>query len=174
VATYPEDVSGRPLTGNDAQFAATIRWLDAFSGCTPNVQEVTVPLSEHEQQLLEQMEQALYAEDPKFASQMQGAGARASARRRMAIGVVGVVAGLVLVLVGVNTTMWIGAVGFAVMVGAVAFALTPPRRKAALGTVQPDGTVRPSAPTKAKAPKSTGSFMHRIEERWDRRRDDGY
>jgi len=43
-------------------------------------QEDTVPLSEHEQQLLEQMEQALYAEDPKFASQMQGAGARVAAR----------------------------------------------------------------------------------------------
>src|SRR5665647_2386418 len=35
-----------------------------------------VPLSEHEQHLLEQMEQALYAEDPKFASQMQGSAAR--------------------------------------------------------------------------------------------------
>lgn len=134
-----------------------------------------MPLSEHEQQLLEQMEQALYAEDPKFASQMQGSGARASARRRMAIGVVGVVAGLALVLVGVNTTMWIGAIGFAVMVGAVAFALTPPRRKAALGTVQPDGSVRrPQQPTKSKTTRSGGSFMHRIEERWDRRRDDGY
>ena len=134
-----------------------------------------MPLSEHEQQLLEQMEQALYAEDPKFASQMQGAGARASARRRMAIGVVGVVAGLALVLIGVSTTMWIGAGGFALMVGAVAFALTPPRRKAALGTVQPDGSVRRATPTtKSKAPKSAGSFMHRMEERWDRRRDDGY
>jgi hypothetical protein len=157
---------------------ATIRWLDALVGCTPNVQEVTVPLSEHEQQLLEQMEQALYAEDPKFASQMQGAGARASARRRMAVGVVGVVAGLALVLVGVNTTMWIGAIGFAVMVGAVAFALTPPRRKTALGTVQPDGSVRRStpgrSPGKTKSSKSGGSFMNRIEERWDKRRDDGY
>ena len=137
-----------------------------------------MPLSEHEQQLLEQMEQALYAEDPKFASQMQGAGARASARRRMAVGVVGVVVGLALVLVGVNTTMWIGAVGFAVMVGAVAFALTPPRRKNALGTVQPDGTSagpRPaSAPSKPKSSRSGGSFMNRIEERWDKRRDDGY
>ncbi len=133
-----------------------------------------MPLSEHEQQLLEQMEQALYAEDPKFASQMQGSGARASARRRMAIGVVGVVAGLALVLVGVNTTMWIGAIGFAVMVAAVAFALTPPRRKAALGTVQPDGTVRRSTPAKPRTTRSGGSFMNRIEERWDRRRDDGY
>jgi hypothetical protein len=133
-----------------------------------------VPLSEHEQQLLEQMEQALYAEDPKFASQMQGAVARSAARRRMAIGVVGVVAGLALVLVGVNTTMWIGAAGFAIMVAAVAFAVTPPRRKASLGAVQPDGTVRRAAPSKSKTPKTGGSFMHRIEERWDRRRDDGY
>jgi hypothetical protein len=157
---------------------ATIRWLDALVGCTPNVQEVTVPLSEHEQQLLDQMAQALYAEDPKFASQMQGAGARASARRRMAVGVVGVVAGLALVLVGVNTTMWIGAIGFAVMVGAVAFALTPPRRKTALGTVQPDGSFRRStpgrSPGKTKSSKYGGSFMNRIEERWDKRRDDGY
>jgi len=144
-------------------------------------QEVTVPLSEHEQQLLEQMEQALYAEDPKFASQMQGAGARAAARRRVAIGVVGVVLGLALVLVGVNTTMWIGAIGFAIMVAAVAFALTPPRRgKAALGAVQPDGTVRhPMARPKAgqgKGPRSrrtAGSFMDRMEERWDRRKDGG-
>ncbi|KQU70307.1 hypothetical protein ASD62_04020 [Phycicoccus sp. Root563] len=140
-----------------------------------------MPLSEHEQQLLEQMEQALYAEDPKFASQMQGAGARAAARRRVAIGVVGVVLGLALVLVGVNTTMWIGAIGFAIMVAAVAFALTPPRRgKAALGAVQPDGTVRhPMARPKAgqgKGPRSrrtAGSFMDRMEERWDRRKDGG-
>ncbi|GAB3084190.1 DUF3040 domain-containing protein [Pedococcus soli] len=140
-----------------------------------------MPLSEHEQQLLEQMEQALYAEDPKFASQMQGAGARAAARRRVAIGVVGVVLGLALVLVGVNTTMWIGAIGFAIMVAAVAFALTPPRRgKAALGAVQPDGTVRHTmARPKAgqgKGPRSrrtAGSFMDRMEERWDRRKDGG-
>ena len=130
-----------------------------------------MPLSEHEQQLLEQMEQALYAEDPKFASQMQGAGARAAARRRMVIGAVGVVAGLALVLVGVSTTMWLGALGFAVMVAAVAFALTPPRRKGRLGTVQPDGSVRRAAP-QPKPKTSGGSFMHRLEERWDRRRDD--
>ena len=142
-----------------------------------------MPLSEHEQQLLEQMEQALYAEDPKFASQMQGAGARAAARRRVAIGVVGVVVGLALVLLGVNWKMWVGAVGFALMVAAVAFALTPPRRgKTVLGAVQPDGSVLRAAPggksgqpaRGAKAPKSHGSFMHRMEERWDRRRDSGY
>ncbi len=132
-----------------------------------------MPLSEHEQQLLEQMEQALYAEDPKFASQMQGAGAKAAARRRIASGVVGAIVGLVLVLVGVQTALWwVGGVGFAIMVAAVAFAVTPPRRKAALGTVQPDGSVRRSTSTRPKQGKTSGSFMNRLEERWDRRRDD--
>src|SRR6478609_5753142 len=138
-ATYPEGCQRLATDRQRCSFAgATIRGPGALEHMHAERQEVTVPLSEHEQQLLEQMEQALYAEDPKFASQMQGAGARASARRRMAVGVVGVLAGLALVLVGVNTTMWIGAIGFAVMVAAVAFALTPPRRgKAALGAVQP-------------------------------------
>lgn len=134
-----------------------------------------MPLSEHEQQLLEQMEQALYAEDPKFASQMQGAGARAAARRRLVVGVAGVLVGLALVLVGVNTTMWLGALGFALMVAAVAFALTPPRRsKAALGSVQSDGSIRRAAArpeARIARPKAGGSFMQRLEQRWDRRRD---
>ncbi|TQJ50425.1 DUF3040 domain-containing protein [Phycicoccus sp. SLBN-51] len=145
-----------------------------------------MPLSEHEQQLLEQMEQALYAEDPKFASQMQGAGAKAAARRRMIIGGVGVLAGLALVLVGVSTTMWVGAAGFAVMVAAVVFALTPPRRaKMALGSVQPDGSVRRKARgggmRAARGPAgrssrgsgSHESFMQKLEHRWDRRRGGG-
>src|SRR5689334_350852 len=88
-------------------------------------QEVNVPLSEHEQQLLEQMEQALYAHNPKFASQMQGARATSAARRRRIVGIVGVRLGQGLVHVGVNTTMWIGVAGFAIMVASVAIALTP-------------------------------------------------
>jgi Protein of unknown function (DUF3040) len=151
------------------RYEALGRWSDERRS-----QEVNVPLSEHEQQLLEQMEQALYAEDPKFASQMQGSGAKAAARRRIAIGVAGVLLGLGLVLVGVSTTMlWLGGAGFALMVASVAFAVTPPRRRAALGTVQPDGTVRRVAPSaRARQTKQSGSFMHRLEERWDRRRDE--
>ncbi len=131
-----------------------------------------MPLSEHEQQMLEQMEQALYAEDPKFASRLQGVGAKAAARRRMIIGGIGVLAGLGLVLAGVQTTMWLGAAGFALMVAAVAFAATPPRRaKASLGSVQHDGTIRPAA-GRPKAKRTSASFMQRLEERWDRRRDE--
>lgn len=139
-----------------------------------------MPLSDREQHLLEQMEQALYAEDPKFASHMQGVGAAAK-RRRYIIGGVGFVVGLAVVLLGVTmSNMWVGAVGFLVMVAAVWQAVTPPRKpKAALGTVRQDGTVQQvsvRSGRKSKAPKSghtasTGTFMQRLEQRWERRRD---
>ena len=119
-----------------------------------------MPLSDHEQKMLDQMEQALAAEDPKFASQMQGSGLAALQRRRWVVGVIGVLAGLGLVLVGINTTMWVGAVGFAVMVAAVAYAVTPPR-KAKLGVVRrrPARSSRPRAVGAGAraAPSSTAS-----------------
>lgn len=142
-----------------------------------------MPLSEHEQHLLEQMEQALYAEDPKFASQMQGSAARARLRRGLAIGAAGVIAGLGLVVLGVATEsiLW-GAIGFALMVGGVAYAITPPKvPKAGLGAVAEDGSVRSHEPAsrlgrlrKGKKPKANKqTLIHRLEERWDRRRDSG-
>jgi hypothetical protein len=135
-----------------------------------------VPLSEHEQHLLQQMEQALYAEDPKFASQMQGSIARARLRRRIAVGAVAVVAGLTLVVLGVvGAQVWLGAVGFALMIGGAVYASTPPKApKVTLGSVAADGTVR-QATAHRKAPrqrKSGQGFMQRLEERWDRRRGD--
>jgi hypothetical protein len=143
-----------------------------------------VPLSEHEQHLLEQMEQALYAEDPKFASQMQGSAARARLRRGLAIGAAGVIAGLGLVVLGVATEsiVW-GALGFALMVSGVAYAISPPKvPKATLGAVTEDGSVRPHASAgrfskMRKTGKSANSgkqpLRRRLEDRWDRRRDEG-
>jgi hypothetical protein len=142
-----------------------------------------VPLSEHEQHLLEQMEQALYAEDPKFASQMQGSAARARLRRGVAFGAAGVVVGLGLVVLGVATgPIWWGAIGFALMVSGVAYAISPPKvPKATLGAVAEDGSVPTRQPAgrvgklrksrKSNATKQT--FLRRLEDRWDRRRDDG-
>ncbi|MCE1177466.1 MAG: DUF3040 domain-containing protein [Micrococcales bacterium] len=139
-----------------------------------------MPLSEREQQMLEQMERALYAEDPKFATQMKSSVDRRAQRTRWLIGGVGVAAGLALVLLGVNTTMWVGALGFALMVAAAAYAVTAPR-PAQLGAVQADGSVRASTARKgrkgataARRPgrASSGGFMQRLEQRWDRRRDD--
>ena len=42
-----------------------------------------MPLSEEEQRLLEQMEEALAAEDPKFASALRGAASRQHHKRIM-------------------------------------------------------------------------------------------
>ena len=42
-----------------------------------------MPLSEHEQRLLDQIERALYAEDPKFASTVRQTDLRSHMRRRL-------------------------------------------------------------------------------------------
>ena len=142
-----------------------------------------MPLSEHEQHLLEQMEQALYAEDPKFASQMQGSAARARIRRGLAIGAAGIILGLGLVVLGVaaQSILW-GAIGFALMVGGVAYAISPPKvPKVKLGAVTEDGSVRTHEPAgrfgklrRGKRPNTTKqTFLRRLESRWDRRHDDG-
>lgn len=149
-------------------------------------------LSERERQMLEEMEEAIRAEDPRFASQMKGTkGAGGTDRRRIAIGVVGALAGLGLVLLGINTTVWIGVAGFALIVAAVAFALTPSSRPSrGIGVVEDDGSVKKptrqrkgglpgrgrSGPARgqgrSRAPKQ-GTFMERMEQRWEERRREG-
>jgi len=90
-----------------------------------------MPLSEHEQRLLEQIERALYAEDPKFASTVRGGRFRKPARRRRAQGVALFVLGLVLLVVGVAVkALWLGGVpavsvlGFLVMLAGALLAVT--------------------------------------------------
>lgn len=131
-------------------------------------------LSEREQQLLDEMEQALYAEDPGFANQMQTR-VRRTAHRHHVVGGLGLLAGLGLVLLGVNTTWIVGALGFVVMVASLAYAFAPPRKQAVrLGSVRADGSVRATSSKARRArgiQKTSGAgFMEKLEERWDRRR----
>src|SRR3978361_145721 len=92
-----------------------------------------MPLSEHEQRLLDEIEQALYAEDPKFASSVRSARPRNRARIMLASSVVGVLLGLAVVLVGLTAKLiLLGVLGFVLMVGscvAAASALRGPRQK---------------------------------------------
>lgn len=94
-----------------------------------------MPLSEHEQRLLNEIEQALYAEDPKFASSVRSARPRNRARTMLALSVLGVVVGLVVVLVGLNANLTLlGVLGFVLIVGscvAAASALRGPKRNSA-------------------------------------------
>jgi hypothetical protein len=125
-----------------------------------------VPLSENEQRLLEQMERALYAEDPKWASAMRGAVRRSSNARRLLIGIGGVVLGLVLLLVGVGQQMVIvGIIGFVVMLVAFAYTVSSRRRPGPSGVVNRSGGVRPVSPSRRRS-----SLMQRLEQRWERRR----
>ncbi len=137
-----------------------------------------MPLSEHEQRVLEQMEHAIQAEDPKFATAMRGRTPKARQRRRIMLGSIGVVVGLVLVVLGVARSVVPLAVGgFVLMLAAGALAATPPRRPAAthgpVGAVGPDGRTQPRKRRSRKSQRS-GTFMQRMEQRWERRRDQGW
>jgi len=94
-----------------------------------------MPLSEHEQRLLDEIEQALYAEDPKFVSSVRSARPRSKVRAVLALSVVGVVAGLAAVVAGLATQLIVVSVlGFVLIVGscvAAASALRGPRQSAA-------------------------------------------
>ena len=136
-----------------------------------------MPLSEHEQRLLEQMERALYAEDPKFASQLRGRDPRSNFRRRMALATLGLVAGIVLLMSGlVLHVVWISVVGFLAMLGSAFFAVTSYRgltNASRLGVVDGAGSVRrPQQAAAGRKAREHRSFMERFEQRWNRRRDD--
>jgi poly(A) polymerase Pap1 len=124
-----------------------------------------VPLSEHEQRLLEQMERALYAEDPKFATALEGTGLRARSRRTVYAASAGFVVGVALLMgVAVTGLWWMGVVGFAVMLTCAAIAFTAWRRAPRIGVADP----RTGAPLRRR---KTG-VVDRMEQRWQRRHDE--
>ncbi|MFJ6213955.1 DUF3040 domain-containing protein [Streptomyces sp. NPDC092296] len=124
-----------------------------------------MPLSEHEQRLLEQMERALYAEDPKFATALEGTGLRTYTRRRVYQAVAGFVVGVGLLMGGmVAQLIWVSVVGFLVMLGCALLAVTGWRRAPRGGG---SGTAR-----SASVPPRRAGVMDRIEQRWQRRRDE--
>ena len=93
-----------------------------------------MPLSDHEQRMLDQIESALYAEDPKFASSVRGGNLRAPSTRRRLQGAGLFVIGLAMLVAGVafRATMIgsfpiLSVVGFIVMFAGVVFAITGPR-----------------------------------------------
>ncbi|GAA6525729.1 DUF3040 domain-containing protein [Intrasporangium sp. DVR] len=129
-------------------------------------------LSEHEEALLQQMEEALYAEDPRFASRIEKTKSRALGRGRIVVGVAAGIVGLALIIfAAMSSNIWLGAVGFAAMVAGIVWAITPAKQP--LGTVGPEGAVNPRKSAKGRSSGGkSGTFMDRLEERWDKRRHD--
>jgi hypothetical protein len=139
-----------------------------------------VPLSEHEQRMLEQMERALYAEDPKFATALEGSELRKYTRRRVYQAVAGFLVGIALLMAGmVAQQIWISVVGFLVMLGCAVLAVTGWRKGPKQGEQQEQGGGQGggrggSGGSARRQPRGRRSMMNRIEERWQRRRDEGH
>ncbi|BBY76680.1 DUF3040 domain-containing protein [Mycolicibacterium parafortuitum] len=133
-----------------------------------------MPLSDHEQRMLDQIESALYAEDPKFASSVRGGTLRAPSTRRRLQGVALFVLGLAMLVSGVAfRATWIGSlpvlsvIGFIVMFGGVIFAITGPR--VGKGERIPNDL---AAQRQKRAKGAGGSFTSRMEDRFRRRFDE--
>lgn len=118
-------------------------------------------LSEKEQQLLAQMEAALAAEDPKLANTLGGGATRSLHRRSATLAIIGLLAGLGLLLVGMSWHWSVSVAGFLVMLASAGIALRSWRRV-------PPTTQHPVAP------ESDLDFLRGLEDK--RRRhpfDDG-
>ena len=127
-------------------------------------------LSEEEQRLLEQMEKALTADDPKLAHTMRGDHTPRVLRRKQAVlAGFGFLAGVLLLVGGVainGGAFWfISVIGFILMLAGTVFGLR---------AYQPASeSEQPTAPSRSRVGQSGGSggdaFMSKMEERWRRR-----
>ncbi|PWJ53689.1 Protein of unknown function [Quadrisphaera granulorum] len=145
-----------------------------------------MPLSEHEQRLLEQMEQQLLSDDPRFASTMRGPRRAGGGKKSLVLGVSIAVAGLaalvaILFLIPLSQRGWVyglGGAAFLVMLGGILYAVSGAgggrAESGPIGVVGADGRPGPRPATGPRGPRArrSGTFMQRLEQRWDRRRDD--
>lgn len=128
-----------------------------------------MPLSEHEQRLLDQIESALYAEDPKFASNVRGARARTATRKRRLQAMALFVLGLMVLIAGVASPLptlvvvTVSVVGFLMMFGSAVMLVTGRGTPSAA----PGG---PASPARG-GEKQPGGFSSRMEQRFKRRFD---
>jgi Protein of unknown function (DUF3040) len=135
-----------------------------------------VPLSEHERRQLEQIEQALRADDPRFADTVAAADPRGHYKRRVIAAALGLLIGVGLLLAGVVINVIpIAVAGFVVMLACSLWAVTSYRRMTGITTGRVPARDRTSGKqrraAKGRRPgKQAGSgLMERLEERWRRR-----
>ncbi|ETK36345.1 spore wall synthesis complex protein [Microbispora corallina] len=126
-----------------------------------------MPLSEHEQRLLDQIEQALYAEDPKWANTVRISDPRSHYKRRLVRASVCFALGVVLLMVGaIVPQILLGAAGFVVMLLSCLWGLSSWKRMNGFG-----GDSSSPARGRGRRPQRQ-TFMERMEERWRRRHDE--
>ena len=114
-------------------------------------------LSDKEQRLLEQLEAALAAEDPKLANTLRGTTTRTLHRRRAAIAGLGFVIGLAALIGGMQLSIFVSVIGFVVMLVSTVVALSSWR------------VVETESQSRGQAPDSA---LTDLDDRW--RRDEGF
>jgi Protein of unknown function (DUF3040) len=135
-----------------------------------------VPLSEHEQRQLEQIEQALYREDRALVRRVRSTDPRVHYRRRVAAALVGLALGAAMIAAGiVLPVIGLAVAGFVVMLLSSIWVLNSWRQMAAvaLGATpgQPAGRRRSKRSKRGTA--GHASFGERLDERWRRRQEGG-
>lgn len=121
-----------------------------------------MPLSEHEQRLLEEMERNLYQNDADFVATVSGRRGKPN-YRLVVVGALLAVAGVAALVAGVIVRQpLIGVVGFGLMLGGVLLVISPGRGSEATA----------GAPSARPARSSRTSWMDNMSERWERRQDE--
>ena len=94
---------------------------------------VSVPLSEHEQRVLHELEQALYQQDPAFADRVRTESVYRHAGRYLKWSVAGFVAGLAVMLYFFTMSVFLGFVGVLIMFASLVTFWTNVRRMGKAG-----------------------------------------
>jgi Protein of unknown function (DUF3040) len=132
----------------------------------------TVPLSEHEQRQLEQIEQALYADHPKLARIMRAKDPKVHYRRRVVQAALGFLVGIGMVAAGfVLGYFSLKIAGPAVMLASALWAVVSYRRMAGVLATGPGRRRRRNDRRAARG--AEGGMMERLEARWRRRQERG-
>ena len=134
-----------------------------------------MPLSEHERR---QLEQALRADDPRFADAVRAANPRVHYKRRVIEAALGFLIGVGLLLAGVVINVILIAVaGFVVMLACSLWAVTSYRRMTGIATGRVpangrrSGGQRRAVRDRRAGQQARSGLMLRLEERWQRRQD---
>ena len=125
-----------------------------------------MPLSEHEQKLLEQIERELINDDPKFASTVRSADGRVRARRKLVLAVLLGIFGLGMLIGGAVTSyIWLGVLGFCAMFGGAVIAVLN------AGAATSMAPVSGAHPPSGKQGQRGNPVKSKLEERFRRRYD---
>ena len=134
-----------------------------------------MPLSEHEQRQLEQIEQALYREDRRLGRLVRSSDPRVHYKRRVvqAAGGFAVGAGMVAAGVVLPHLVWLAVGGFAVMLLFGVWSLNNWRHMAgsALGVPGRKPSAKRRGGRKNGGKAGRGAMMERLDERWRRRQE---